>query len=75
MASDTNGRLALRGLVDEGVVAQFLGDSYFEEPPPKSLDRNSFAGVNLSGLSAENGAATLVSVTARAIALAARLVP
>ena len=69
-ASDIDGRLALRGSVNESVVAQFLGDSYFEEPPPKSLDRNSFAGIDLSGLAPENGAATLVAVTARTIALA-----
>jgi anhydro-N-acetylmuramic acid kinase len=52
-----------------------LGDSYFEEAPPKSLDRNSFAGVDLAGLSVEDGAATLVAVTARTIALAAEWFP
>jgi len=69
LASDTDGKLALRGAVQESVVAQFLGDSYFEEPPPKSLDRNSFAGIDVSGLLPEDGAATLVAVTARTIAL------
>jgi anhydro-N-acetylmuramic acid kinase len=74
-ATDFGGLLALRGRVNESVAAQFLGDSYFEEPPPKSLDRNSFAGVDLNGLSAEDGAATLVAVTARTIALAAEWFP
>ena len=69
-ATDLDGSLALRGRVNESVVAQFLGDSYFEEPPPKSLDRNSFAGIDLTGLAIEDGAATLVAVTARTIALA-----
>ena len=67
---DEGGRLALSGRVDEATVAQFLGDSYFERPAPKSLDRNSFAGVKLDGLRAADGAATLVAVTARAIAAA-----
>lgn len=74
-SSDTDGRLASRGRINEGVVAQFLGDSYFEEAPPKSLDRNAFAGVDLTGLSAKDGAATLVAVTARTIALAADWFP
>ncbi len=74
-ATDFDGRLASQGKIEESVVAQFLGDSYFEEPPPKSLDRNSFAGVDLTGLSPEDGAATLVAVTARTIALAAEWFP
>lgn len=74
-ATDFDGRLALRGKINESVVAQFLGDAYFEEPPPKSLDRNSFAGVDLNGLSVEDGAATLVAVTARTITLAADWFP
>lgn len=74
-SSDMDGRLALRGKINEGVVAQFLGDSYFEEPPPKSLDRNSFASIDLTGLSTEDGAATLVAVTAKTIALAADWFP
>jgi anhydro-N-acetylmuramic acid kinase len=73
--SDLDGRLALRGKTDEGVVAQFLGDSYFEEPPPKSLDRNAFAGIDLTGLTVEDGAATLVAVTARTITQATEWFP
>jgi anhydro-N-acetylmuramic acid kinase len=66
---DTNGRLALSGRVNDAVLAQFLGDSYFEERPPKSLDRNSFAGLDLTGLSPGDGAATLTAFTARSVAL------
>jgi anhydro-N-acetylmuramic acid kinase len=65
---DRDGQMALSGRVDEASVAQFLGDAYFERPAPKSLDRNSFAGIRLDGLSAADGAATLVAVSARAIA-------
>ncbi len=67
-ARDENGKTARRGHVDEATVAQFLGDGFFEKSGPKSLDRNSFAGIDLDGLSLEDGAATLVAVTARSIA-------
>jgi anhydro-N-acetylmuramic acid kinase len=72
---DEGGQLAATGRVDEATVAQFLGDSYFEQHYPKSLDRNAFAAINLAGLCVADGAATLVAVTARGIAKAARLLP
>jgi anhydro-N-acetylmuramic acid kinase len=67
--SDKNGRLALAGRPDENALAQFLGDGFFEQKPPKSLDRNAFRAVSLAGLAPEDGAATLVEFTARSIAL------
>lgn len=69
-AVDRDGRLALSGRADRATVAQFLGDGFFEERPPKSLDRNSFASISLDGLSPADGAATLVAATAGAIARA-----
>jgi anhydro-N-acetylmuramic acid kinase len=74
-AIDPDGAMAAGGRVSESVVAQFLGDSYFEMPGPKSLDRNAFNGVALDGLGVADGAATLVAVTARSIALAERHFP
>jgi anhydro-N-acetylmuramic acid kinase len=73
--SDKGGRLALAGRPDEATLAQFLGDSFFEQRPPKSLDRNAFSGLSLAGLTAEDGAATLVEFTVRAIALAREWFP
>jgi anhydro-N-acetylmuramic acid kinase len=67
--ADQGGKLALAGHIDEAVLAQFLGAPLFEERPPKSLDRNAFSGLSLVGLTPEDGAATLVEFTARAIAL------
>ncbi len=64
---DEGGQLAARGRIDEGVVAQLIGDGYFEEPPPKSLDRNSFAGLRMEHLSDADGAATLLEFTCRSI--------
>jgi anhydro-N-acetylmuramic acid kinase len=66
---DKNGRLAFSGRVNEAVLAQLLADSFFEERPPKSLDHNHFAGVDLSGLSPADGVATLTAFTARSVAL------
>ena len=42
---DEGGALAATGKVEGGVVARALGNSYFDLPPPKSLDRNDFADV------------------------------
>jgi anhydro-N-acetylmuramic acid kinase len=72
---DEGGAMGLVGTVDEATVAQFLGDGFFERALPKSLDRDSFAGVSLDGLRVADGAATLVAVTTRAIAAAVRHVP
>jgi len=72
---DEGGALALAGEVDEATVAQFLGDAYFEQHAPKSLDRNSFAGISLDGLAPADGAATLVAVTARSIGMSRAQMP
>ena len=68
LAHDVDGALAAKGRVDQALVEKFMAVPFFAAAPPKSLDRNSFAGVSLEGLSAADGAATLVEVTARAIA-------
>lgn len=72
---DIGGRLAFSGRVHEAVLAQFLGDSFFEEQPPKSLDRDSFASLDLGGLSPGDGAATLTAFTAGSVALARNWFP
>lgn len=72
---DEGGATALSGRVDEAAVAQFLGDGFFEKQAPKSLDRNSFSGISLDGLSIADGAATLVAVTARSIAVSQLQMP
>jgi anhydro-N-acetylmuramic acid kinase len=73
--TDVDGKLALAGRPDEAALAQFLGDPFFERRPPKSLDRNAFAGLSLDGLTPADGAATLVQFTARSIALARHWFP
>jgi anhydro-N-acetylmuramic acid kinase len=75
IARDNNGALAAGGSVDESIVQKYLALPFFDVAPPKSLDRNSFAAVNLDGLSPKDGAATLVEVTALAIAKATSWLP
>ncbi|MGM0561546.1 MAG: anhydro-N-acetylmuramic acid kinase [Pseudomonadota bacterium] len=66
-ACDLGGEFAERGRMDPCVLAELLTHSYFEEKPPKSLDRNSFSFSNLEELSLEDGAATLTAFTAAAV--------
>ncbi len=74
-AFDHGGALALSGKVNASAMAQFLGDTYFELPGPKSLDRDTFASINLDNLSPADGAATLVAVTTHSIAESRRHFP
>ena len=67
-AYDAEGFLARSGRVAETALSQLLDDSYFEAPPPKSLDRNAFSLDPVRALSPSDGAATLVAFTARTIA-------
>lgn len=75
VARDSDGALAARGLVGTSAVAQFLSHPFFAMAPPKSLDRNAFARVSLAGLSPQDGAATLVEITAQTIARAVDWLP
>jgi anhydro-N-acetylmuramic acid kinase len=71
-AFDRNGELAARGEVADGALAQLLDHPYFALEPPKSLDRWDFSLDPVSGLSPEDGAATLTAFTARTVADAIR---
>jgi anhydro-N-acetylmuramic acid kinase len=67
---DWDGVAAASGTVDHGFLAELRRHPYFQRQPPKSLDRNDFAGVALARASIPDGAATLTAVTVEAIALA-----
>lgn len=64
---DRDGRLAARGEVSRAHVEALLRHAYFDQPPPKSLDRNAFTLAPLAGLSDEGGAATLMRFSALSI--------
>lgn len=65
---DEDGRAAARGAVDDTVLATMMADPWFALPPPKSIDREAFTIDAVSGLSLEDGAATLTAFTAQAVA-------
>lgn len=72
---DRDGQLASTGTVDEKTVTAALEAPFFSLPLPKSADRYDFDHVDVSGLSVEDGAATLCAVTAEAIYQAVRRLP
>ncbi|MBV8753202.1 MAG: anhydro-N-acetylmuramic acid kinase [Hyphomicrobiales bacterium] len=72
---DRDGAAAARGRVDEAWLSAALAYPYFAMPPPKSLDRNAFASLDASGFSFEDGAATLTTFTAAAVAAVVPLLP
>jgi anhydro-N-acetylmuramic acid kinase len=74
-AADHDGALARAGTVSAADVEDFLANSYFDRLPPKSLDRDDFRGALPTGLSLEDGAATLTEMTAAAVAVATRHFP
>ncbi|MDP7549220.1 MAG: anhydro-N-acetylmuramic acid kinase, partial [Alphaproteobacteria bacterium] len=67
---DRDGQLARAGQVDHGALAGLLANGYFDEVPPKSLDRDDFTLPMAPGWSPEDGAATLTAFTAQAVARA-----
>jgi anhydro-N-acetylmuramic acid kinase len=72
---DTEGRTAAMGKVDAAWISRALAMPFFALPPPKSLDRNDFAGLKLGDMAPEDGAATLTAFTAAAIARVVPLLP
>ena len=72
---DRDGALAGRGRVSDEALARYLADPWFDRTPPKSVDRLDFSLAGVAGLSAEDGAATLVEVTAAAVEAAMRHLP
>ncbi len=69
---DAGGALAAAGRVIEAALAALLAHPYFDQPAPKSLDRDAFDPSPVHGLSLEDGAATLTAFTAASVA---RIVP
>ena len=60
---DEGGKLASSGSVDSDLVGEFMAHSYFDSPPPKSLDRLDFDIPN-SQISSANMLRSLARVTA-----------
>ncbi len=73
---DQDGAIARSGKADKGFVDAFLAHDYFKEAPPKSLDRNDFAGV-LESLPADpkDAMASLAVCSAAAVAASLKHFP
>jgi len=72
---DKDGRIAQQGKVNDGLVAAALATPFFSKPLPRSADRFDFDHVDVSGMSVEDGAATLCAVTVRAVVKTVRQMP
>ncbi|MDI1264862.1 MAG: anhydro-N-acetylmuramic acid kinase [bacterium] len=72
---DKDGSTAAMGKVDAAWIGRALEMPFFSMPPPKSLDRNDFAGLKLGDMPPADGAATLTAFTAAAIARIVPLLP
>ena len=74
-AADLDGLCARAGAVSAAHVENFLANPYFDRIPPKSLDRDDFWEASPTGLSLEDGAATLTEMTAATVAAGTRHFP
>lgn len=72
---DFGGMLAKAGMVDEALLEKLLQHDWFSEAPPKSLDRYDFSAAMVTGMSVEDGAATLTAFSARAVAAGVAQLP
>mgnify|MGYP000453745496 CR=1 FL=1 len=72
---DSDGSHSAKGTADRSWLQKALQHPYFERPGPKSLDRNAFPLDLGEQVSLEDGASTLVSFTAEAVARSVRLLP
>ncbi|MFE9613091.1 anhydro-N-acetylmuramic acid kinase [Streptomyces sp. NPDC006012] len=77
LAHDTDGRLAARGQVHEGLLGRLLDEPYYRLPAPKTTGKELFhpgylraaqAGAGAGRLPAEDVIATLTVLTARTVA-------
>lgn len=64
---DFDGNLAARGISHEEVVLGLMASPYFDEMPPKTLDRDDFNIQSVRGLSPEDGAATLTDFVVESV--------
>ncbi len=69
---DIDGALARAGVVDEAVLAAYLGHPYFRRSGAKSLDRFDFSLDPVAGLTVPDAAATLTAFAAEAVAIGLR---
>jgi anhydro-N-acetylmuramic acid kinase len=72
---DEDGKISRSGTVNAGALDQLMGNPYFDQPYPKSLDRNAFDPGPVADLSLQDGAATLAAFTIESVARGIELLP
>lgn len=76
---DESGKLASNGIVDMEIVDNFLSNKYFQDPYPKSLDKNFFNNtlerVLSKKLSHQDSLATLLECTVEAVKFSLKVLP
>ncbi len=72
---DLDGRLSQRGRVDREIVGAALEAPFFRRDLPKAADRDDFDHIDVSGLTVEDGAATLCAVTVETFCAAVNRLP
>lgn len=75
LSHDKDGKIAEKGQVNAAIVEAALDTPFFSKKLPRSADRFEFDHVDVSGLSSEDGAATLCAVTVQAIVQAVGRMP
>ncbi len=64
---DEGGVVAAGGKIDFAALVDLLAHPYFDEAPPKSIDRNMFSSARVEALALADAAMTLTAFTARSI--------
>ncbi|WCL52780.1 anhydro-N-acetylmuramic acid kinase [Gimibacter soli] len=64
---DEDGALSSRGLTHDEVLSGLMASPFFDEMPPKTLDRDDFNIQTVRGLSVEDGASTLTDFVVETI--------
>jgi anhydro-N-acetylmuramic acid kinase len=75
LPNELDGRVSSRGQADVNIVRQAIQTPFFARSLPKAADRNEFDHIDVSGLSVEDGAATLCAITAESVAAAVKQLP
>lgn len=74
-AMDVDGKIALKGRVQNELLKKLIDNDWFKKPPPKSLDRYDFSANTVDGLSFEDGVSTLTAFSAKSVAVGIELLP
>ncbi len=67
---DTDGMMSARGTMHDDILMGLMASPYFDEAPPKTLDRDDYSIQAVRGLSADDGAATITAFIVESVVAA-----